>query len=523
VEDLPVSTSPTGSTANAVVRFVVGPAETAADRVLYVDAVSGRSWTRADVAEATMRAAAVLAAHGVQPEQRVLLVLADTPTFMFFFWGAMWLGAVPVPVSTMLTVEDYRFLLDDSRSIGLVVSEAFVGTAGAAAADRPHLRFVLVDGTAAAAGLEPVAAALESAGPPPPPFAASEDDVAFWLYTSGTTGFPKGARHRHADLDCCTDGYARGVLGMGPDDRAYSVAKLFFAYGLGNAGYFPAATGASAVLNPVRPDPVQVAGHLRAHEPTLFFGVPTFYAALLAADLPADTFGSVRLAVSAGEPLPADIHRRFGERFGVEILDGIGTTEILHIFVSNRPGRSVPGTSGTPVPGYDVELRGVDGEPVPPGVPGNLWVAGESVTVGYWNRTAQNRNVLHGRFIATGDEYAVDPDGNFVYLGRSDDMLKVGGIWVSPAEVEACIVEMPDVVQAAVVGADPGDGLVKPRAFVVPTAEADRDALPEKVRAHVREHLAPYKYPRWVEVLDELPTTATGKVKRYLLRQLPLA
>jgi benzoate-CoA ligase family protein len=513
---------PVSSDANAVQRFVVAPAAEAAERVLYLDAVSGRAWTRAEVADGVGRAAAVLAGHGVRPEQRILLALADTPTFMSFFWGAMWLGAVPVPVSTMLTVDDYRFLLDDSRSVGLVVSESFVATAGAAAADRPHLRFVLVDGTPTTAGHEPVAAALASAGSAPPMFPASEDDVAFWLYTSGTTGFPKGARHRHADLACCTDGYARGVLGMGPDDRAYSVAKLFFAYGLGNAGYFPAATGGSAVLNPGRPDPVQVGEHVRAYRPTLFFGVPTFYAALLNAELPTDTFGSVRLAVSAGEPLPADIHRRFGKRFGVEILDGIGTTEILHIFVSNRPGRSVPGTSGTPVPGYDVELRGADGERVAGGEPGNLWVAGESVTVGYWNRTAQNRNVLHGRFIATGDQYTIDPDGNFVYLGRSDDMLKVGGIWVSPAEVEACIVEMPDVVQAAVVGADSGDGLVKPRAFVVPTGDADRDALPEKVRAHVREHLAPYKYPRWVEVLDELPTTATGKVKRYLLRELPL-
>jgi benzoate-CoA ligase family protein len=343
------------------------------------------------------------------------------------------------------------------------------------------------------------------------------------LYTSGTTGFPKGARHRHADLDCCVDSYALGILGMNADDRVYSVAKLFFAYGLGNAGYFPPAAGASAILDPARPDPVQVGEHVRQYEPTLFFGVPTFYAALLAADLPDDTFASVRLAVSAGEALPADLHRRFGERFGVEVLDGIGTTEILHIFVSNQPGASAPGTSGVPVPGYDVELRDADGHPVPDGEPGNLWVAGESVTIGYWNRTEQNRRVLHGRYMATGDEYVKRPeDGHLVYLGRSDDMLKVGGIWVSPAEVEACIVELDEVVQAAVVGADGGDGLVKPRAFVVAQPGADADALPERVQAHVRERLAPYKYPRWVEVVDELPTTATGKVKRYLLRERPL-
>jgi benzoate-CoA ligase family protein len=365
--------------------------------------------------------------------------------------------------------------------------------------------------------------ALASAGPAPEPFPSTADDTAFWLYTSGTTGFPKGARHRHADLDCCVDSYAIGILGMNERDRIYSVAKLFFAYGLGNAGYFPPATGASAILNPGRPDPHEVAQHVRTYEPTLFFGVPTFYAALLNADLAPDTFRSVRVAVSAGEALPADLHRRFGERFAVEILDGIGTTEILHIFVSNPLGSSVPGTSGVPVPGYEIELRDADGSPVPDGEPGNLWVAGESVTVGYWNRTEQNRRVLHGRFMATGDEYVKRPDdGHYVYLGRTDDMLKVGGIWVSPAEVEACIVELDEVMQAAVVGADAGDGLVKPRAFVVPATGRDPAGLPALVQTHVRDRLASYKYPRWVEVVDSLPTTATGKVKRYLLRERPL-
>ena len=257
------------------------------------------------------------------------------------------------------------------------MSAAHVPTAGAAFAGAGSRGFALVDGDASLAGSECVADVLAAAADPPEPFDASPDDVAFWLYTSGTTGFPKAAQHRHADLDCCVESYARGVLGMDETDRVYSVAKLFFAYGLGNAGYFPPATGASAILNPGRPEPREVAEHVRAHEPTLFFGVPTFYAALLNADLPPDTFRSVRLAVSAGEALPADLHRRFGERFGVEVLDGIGTTEILHIFVSNRPGSSVPGTSGTPVPGYDVELRNADGHAVPDGEPGNLWVAGE--------------------------------------------------------------------------------------------------------------------------------------------------
>jgi benzoate-CoA ligase family protein len=508
---------------NSVFRFVVEPERLAPDTTQLTDARTGRTWSRGEVADEVRRAAAVLLERGVQPEQRVLLVLTDTPTFLAFFWGAMWIGAVPVPVSTMLTQADYRFLLQDSRAVGLVVSAEVSSAAPAALSDATHLRFALIDGDADLGGADRVADTLARSGDTPDVFRTSADDVAFWLYTSGTTGFPKGARHRHADLDCCVDRYAIGVLGMNEQDRVYSVAKLFFAYGLGNAGYFPPATGASAILNSARPDPHEVAEHVRAYAPTLFFGVPTFYAALLNADLPAETFRSVRLAVSAGEALPADLHRRFSDRFGVEILDGIGTTEILHIFVSNRPGRSTPGSSGVPVPGYDVELRDADGNPVPDGESGNLWVAGESITVGYWNRTDQNRRVLHGRFMATGDEYMKDPDhGHLVYLGRTDDMLKVGGIWVSPAEVEACIVELEDVLQAAVVGAEAGDGLVKPRAFVVATAEADRTTLPARVQAHVRAHLAPYKYPRWVEIVDELPTTATGKVKRYLLRDRPL-
>ncbi len=508
---------------NAIDRFVLAPERESGDATLALDAESGREWTRDEIGDGVRRAATALAERGVQPEQRVLLVCADTPTFLWFFWGAMWIGAVPVPVSTMLAEADYRFLLDDSRAVGLVVSAPFAPTAGAAARDARFLRFVLVDGDADLPGATPVDRALEGAADPPDVFPASPDDVAFWLYTSGTTGFPKGARHRHADLGACVDRYASGILQLGPADRIYSVAKLFFAYGLGNAGYFPPATGASAILNPGRPEPRAVAGHVRTHQPTLFFGVPTFYAALLDADLPGDTFTSVRAAVSAGEALPADLHRRFRDRFGVEILDGIGTTEILHIFLSNRPGASVPGTSGMPVPGYDIELRDAAGAPVPDGEPGNLWVAGESVMVGYWNRTEQNRRVLHGRFMATGDEYLRRPDdGHYVYLGRSDDMLKVGGVWVSPAEVEACIVELDDVVQAAVVGGDAGDGLVKPRAFVVAAGGAARDDLAARVQAHVRARLAPYQYPRWVELVDELPTTATGKVKRYLLRERPM-
>jgi benzoate-CoA ligase len=493
---------------NAVQRFVVEPAASDPTGVAVVDAVTGQAFSRQEMLDGARRAAAMLTDLGLQPEQRLVMVAADSPTFLWFFWGAMWLGAVPVPVSTMLTEKDYRFLLADSRAAGLVVSEAFAPAARPAAEGQRALRFVIDDDPR-----------LEL--PPPTdaaPYPSSADDVAFWLYTSGTTGFPKGAMHRHVDLGACTDAYARGILDMGPADRSYSVAKLFFAYGLGNTGYFPPGTGGSAILNPGRPVPGEVADQVRRHRPTLFFAVPTFFAALLQADLPADTFASVRLAISAGEPLPAELHRRFQDRFGVEVLDGLGTTELAHIFISNRPGRSVPGTTGLPVPGYDVELRDEAGQPVADGEPGRLWVAGESVMTGYWNRTDRNREVLNGRFIATGDTYCRNADGTYTCLGRTDDMLKVGGIWVSPAEVEACIVEMPDVAAAAVVGAFDESELVKPKAFVVPAAGADRAGLPERVQQHVRSRLAPFKYPRWVELLDELPTTATGKVKRYLLR-----
>jgi len=499
------------SSQNAVQRFVIDPAQADPEAIAVIDAVTGRSWSRADMAQGVEQAAAVLAGRGVQREQRVMLVVADTPTFLWFFWGAMHLGAIPVPVSTMLTEKDYRFLLTDSRSVGLVLSPAFEGTAGVAVTDQPYLGFTMVEGDA-------LDQELAAAGPAPAPFAATDDDAAFWLYTSGTTGFPKGAIHRHVDLGFCTDVYARAVLGMNDTDRVYSVAKLFFAYGLGNAGYFPADTGAVVILNPGRPVPDEVADHVRTYRPTLFFGVPTFYAALLASDIADDTFAGVRLGVSAGEPLPADIHRRFAERFGVEILDGIGTTELAHIFISNRPGQSMPGSSGTPVDGYRIELRDENGNPAPDGEPGRLFVAGESVMAGYWNRTEQNRSVLSGEYMATGDTYERNPDGSYSCLGRNDDMLKVGGIWVSPTEVEAAIVEMDEVLAVAVVGAPDADGLIKPKAFVVAAAGVDPTGLDDTVKAHVQGRLARFKYPRWVEVVDELPMTATGKVKRYLLR-----
>ena len=495
--------------ANAVHRFVIEPAAADPSATAVIDAASGRRLSRAEMAEGAKAAAAALAGRGVQPEQRVMMCAADTPAFLWWFWGAIWIGAIPVPVSTMLRRHDFEFLLRDSRAVGLLYSPPFAPEVLPAADDQPFLRWTLDD-----SGDEPLGDPA-TAGEP---FPAIDDDIAFWLYTSGTTGTPKGAMHRHVDMSACTDRYAVEVLDMGPSDVNYSVPKLFFAYGLGNSGYFASGTGAVAVLNPNRPTPEDIASHVSTYRPTLYFGVPTSYAQLLAADLPSDTFESVRQGISGGEPLPPGLGRRFRERFGVEILDGLGTTEIAHIAISNRPGASVPGTSGTPLDGYEVSLRDPDGKEVGDGEPGALHIAGPSVMAGYWNRTEQNRRALHGRFIATGDSYVRNADGTYTCLGRTDDMMKVSGIWVSPAEVEACILEFDSVMSAAVVGALDDAGLTKPRAFVVPAPGADTAGMAEAVQAHVRERLAPYKYPRWVSIVDELPQTATGKIKRYLLR-----
>ncbi|MDH4076529.1 MAG: benzoate-CoA ligase family protein [Acidimicrobiia bacterium] len=503
---------------NAVERFVLAPA--AADPVgtAVIDAPTGRTTTRAGLAEGVLRAAAALRGLGVQPEQRVLLVLADRPAFLHAFFGAMAIGAVPVPVSTMLTAKDYRFLLEDSRAVALLVSDLFTAEVLPAAAGQPFLGQVLVEGggddrfTAACTATTPLRA--EDV------FPATEDDAAFWLYTSGTTGFPKAAVHRHIDLGFLTDAYARGVLAMGPADRVYSVPKLFFAYGLGNA-YFALGTGATLVLHDDRPTVAAAIDHVERHGVTLFFAVPTFLAQTLASDADPAAFVTVRQGITGGEPLPPEIGRRFLERFGVELLDGIGTTELGHIFISQRPGRVRPGATGWPVDGFDIELRADDGSLVPDGEPGNLWVAGESVTTGYWRRTDLNRRVFQGRFLATGDTFVRNDDGSFTYLGRNDDMIKAGGIWVSPSEVEACIVELEEVAVAAVVGATDGDGLTKPKAFVIPGPAGSAlgpGELEARVQAHVKARLAPFKYPRWVEVRDELPMTATGKIKRYLLR-----
>ncbi|HVV84299.1 MAG TPA: benzoate-CoA ligase family protein [Kofleriaceae bacterium] len=483
--------------------------------------------TYAQVAERADRAAGALAGLGVEPEERVVLVMLDTVDLVAAFLGAIKLGAVPVPLNTLLTADDYRYLLRDSRARALIVSDALAGKLAPAIAEAPRLR-------AAAVADSPLGPAGGVHGPHPSWTALVEgatplaraadtctDDIAFWLYSSGSTGRPKGAMHLQTSLLETARLYAQPILGIRPDDVVFSAAKLFFAYGLGNSLTFPFSVGAAAVLLADRPTPASVIRTLRDHQPTIFCGVPTLFASLLADDTlsPDTTSRALRVSTSAGEALPRHVGERWQARMGTEILDGIGSTELLHIFLSNRPGQVRYGTTGRPVPGYDLDLRDDSGGPVADGDEGSLWVRGPTACTGYWNDRARTLATFHGPWTRTGDRYVRDADGTWTYAGRADDMLKVGGIWVSPFEVESALVSHDLVLEAAVVGHDDADGLTKPKAFVVlkDRAAATPD-LVERLKAHVKDRLAPFKYPRWIQLVDELPKTATGKIQRFKLR-----
>ena len=482
----------------------------------------GERVTYAQLQARVGQTASALRALGVRPEERVPLMLFDSVEFVASFLGALRIGAVPVPMSTMLTGAELAFQCNDARARVAIASAALAPVIKDIMAECEQLDDLVIvsDGEVDVALAGPRVHSYEEWTRDQPAqaevYPSWPDSPAFWLYTSGTTGKPKAAMHRHADLPYTAETYGRQVLGITPDDRCYSVAKLFFAYGLGNSLTFPLSLGACTVLDPGRPTPRGVAAAVRERRPTLFFAVPTFYAAVLAADLPRNTFASVRLAVSAGEPLPAGILDRFRDRFGVDILDGLGTTEALHIFISNRPGDVRPGTTGFVVPGYQVRLVNDDGGAVPPGETGHLLVAGESVATGYWCRTEVTRRTFQGEWLRTGDVYSCSEDGVFTYAGRSDDMIKAGGIWVSPAEVEATLAQHPDVLEAAVVGRRTAEGLHEPAAFVV--RMPGRSPKVEELVEFCRERLAAFKRPRQVVFLDELPKTATGKIQRYKLR-----
>ncbi|MCW2531348.1 MAG: badA [Blastococcus sp.] len=489
---------------------------------------SVRTLTYGQLEDAVIRVAAALIASGVRPEERLLLCMGDTPELLTAFLAGLRVGAVPVPVSTMLKPKDIALLARDSRARMLIVSEEFAALAAAVGGLRELADVVVVtsgslpevDGPRVRdweAFVTAGADFLERAAVPYPTVA---DSPAFWLYTSGTTGTPKAAMHRHGSLRDTAETYARDVLAIGPDDVTFSVAKFFFAYGLGNTLTFPFSVGAGTVLDRSRPGPAGTLRILQEHRPTLFFGGPTYYAALLGAGLPADTFTGVRACVSAGEAFPASLLERFTATFGVEMLDGIGSTEMLHIFISNRPGRVRPGTSGEVVAGYEARIQDDDGRPVPDGTPGHLYVRGSSAATGYWCRTEVTRRVFQGPWVRTGDTYVRSADGYFASMGRTDDIIKAGGIWVSPTEVEERLRQHPDVNLVVVVSLPDADGLDKPVACVV-LAPGSATSSAELV-GFCREGLAAFKRPRHVLVFDELPTTGTGKLQRFRIRELAL-
>jgi benzoate-CoA ligase len=478
------------------------------------------SYTYAELAERVDRAANALRALGLEPEQRVLLCLLDTIDFPTVFLGAIKAGIVPIAVNTLLGSADYDFMLRDSRARALVVSDALYERFAPILARQPALKHVVISGGQRVEGRPGLADLLAAAAPRAKAAATSCDDVCFWLYSSGSTGTPKGVVHLQSHLILTGELYAKPILGIREDDVVFSASKLFFAYGLGNSLTFPMSVGATAVLLAERAAPPAVFRILKQHRPSIFYGAPTLYAAMLASpELPKREEVALRLCSSAAEPLPEHIGSRWTERFGVEILDGIGSTEMLHIYLSNRPGRVRYGTTGTPVPGYEVRLVDDDGKPVPPGEIGELQVSGPTSAAGYWNQRERSRHTFLGPWTRSGDKYVEDRDGYFTYCGRTDDMMKVSGLYVSPTEVEAALMAHPDVLEAAVVAQLDEEKLTKPKAYVVlKPGTAASPELAEELQAQVKTKLARYKSPRWIEFVDELPKTATGKIQRFKLR-----
>ena len=483
-------------------------------KVAFVDASNGAQLTYGELADQAHRFANALRAAGFAPETRVMLAMHDTPEWPVVFLGCILAGVVPIATNTLLTTKDFDFMLRDSRARALFVSkpllpsfEGLIGTIGT-------LKTVVVAGDT---GPDSVSAMVRSGATAPHVADTCADDACFWLYSSGSTGTPKGTVHLHSHLVQTAELYAGAVLGIREKDIVFSAAKLFFAYGLGNSLTFPMSVGATAVLLPARPTPADVFGVLTKFKPTIFYGVPTLYAALLADPAaPKRDALNLRMCTSAGEALPADIGKRWTEAYGTEILDGIGSTEMLHIFLSNRPGEVRYGTTGKAVPGYELRVIADDGHECGDGEIGELQINGPSAALMYWNNRAKTKATFAGEWTRSGDKYTRDADGYYTYGGRSDDMLKVGGIYVSPFEVEACLTTHSCVLEAAVIGVADTDQLVKPKAYVV--LKPGQSATAEELQLHVKSLLAPYKYPRWIEFVTELPKTATGKIQRFKLR-----
>lgn len=474
--------------------------------------------------ERTNQSGNVLRHLEVRPGERVVLILSDGPEFLYCFFGAIKIGAVAVPINPQLKAAEYEYLLNDSQARVVIVSDALVPQLQSI----PHghlkyLREIVVVGERFQPHLsfhELVAGASPDLEAQP----TGQDDAAFWLYSSGSTGPPKGCIHRHRNMAVCSELYAKGILRMNEDDRCYSVARLFFAYGLGNAGYFPLSCGAASILSPARPTPAGIFADIERYRPTLFFSVPTNYAALLAHPREQGSefdLSSVRHAISAGEALPAPLFERFKQRFGVEILDAWGSTETLQMVLANRPGEARAGSSGKVIPGYEAKLVDDRGAEVPHGEIGMLLIKGDSTCAGYWNQHKKTSETFQGQWFRTGDKYQQDEEGYFWYAGRADDMFKVNGRWLSPAEVESALIAHPAVREAAVVARQDEHGLTKPAACVVVNSDVQPDeALANDLQNWVAQRVGAYKRPRWVSFLSELPKTATGKVQRFKLREL---
>jgi benzoate-CoA ligase len=480
--------------------------EGVAQKLAFID--DQGSITYADLSERVNRCANALQAMGLQHEDRIMIAMLDSIDWPTVFLGAIKAGIVPVCVNTLLKPQDYAYMLDDSRVKALFVSDE-LWPAMSVVANTPFLKHIVSPAQ--------LHAALAAGSPKAEAARTQADEACFWLYSSGSTGSPKGTVHVHSSLIATADLYASPVLGIKQSDVVFSAAKLFFAYGLGNGLTFPMAVGATAVLMAERPTPDAVFKRITEHNTSIFYGVPTLYAAMLGSpNFPAKDQQYLRVCTSAGEALPEQIGKRFTELTGVEILDGIGSTEMLHIFLSNSPSQVRYGTTGKAVPGYDIKLVGEDGAEVAVGEIGDLYIRGASAAQGYWNQREKSRTTFQGEWTKSGDKYSVDADGYYTYAGRSDDMLKVSGQYVSPFEVESAIATHPSVFEAAVVGMEDAEHLVKPKAFVVlkPGASLTEDEL----KQHVKAKLAPFKYPRWVEFVVELPKTATGKIQRFKLR-----
>lgn len=488
------------------------------NKTAFIDAISGEKLTYGGLTKQAYQFANALRALGIQTETRVMLCMLDTPVWPVVFLGCMLAGVVPVATNTLLTSKDFEYMLRDSRAKALIVSASLLPSFEELLGHLPDLKTTIVShGTGEISKHLSLEQLITQADTHEFCEDTCADDVCFWLYSSGSTGSPKGTVHLHSHLIQTAELYGKGVLGIQPSDIVYSAAKLFFAYGLGNSFTFTMSVGATTVLLSSRPTTSDVFGILVKYQPTIFYGVPTLYAGLLAdPQRPAASAMNLRVCISAGEALPAEIGKKWSEAYGCEILDGIGSTEMLHIFLSNRPGHVRYGTTGQAVPGYQLRIVDEAGNDCKDGEIGELQINGPSAALMYWNNRAKTKATFAGEWTRSGDKYVRDHDGFYTYSGRSDDMLKVGGIYVSPFEVEASIMTHASVLEAAVVGMADTDGLIKPKAFVV--LKSGQTITEDELKLHVKSQLAPYKYPRWVEFVAELPKTATGKIQRFKLR-----